>query len=383
MRSKHATTDAPHCAVIGAGVVGLSTALHLLEAGATVSVFERTGIASGASGVQPGGVRQQWGTRANCLMARESFAFYSDFPARYHTVARARLDRCGYLFVASERRSLSQLEANVAVQHDVGIQSELLTPDEAAALVPSLNTAQMLGAAYYADDGYFDRPQAVVEAFAELVGRGGGTIEIAGVRTLERDGQGWRLSLSDGGQISADAVFVAAGPASVEIVAPLGHELPITKEPRYLFYSEHIQERLLEPLVIAVDLGLAAKHLADGRILASDLHASGSLEADQSTWRRRIRAVVTELLPILEYVPLPIVVEGDYDMTPDGQPIVDALEDGLWAAAGFSGHGFMVAPAVGRMLAGATEGRPAPEWAQAVRAGRFDGTPTVAEAQVI
>jgi sarcosine oxidase subunit beta len=369
--------------VVGAGVVGLSAALHLLEAGAEVTVLERTGIGAGASGVQPGGVRQQWGTRANCLMARESSHFYSDFPSRYDTLARARLDRCGYVFVATESASLRQLEANIAVQHEVGIESELLAPDEAAALVPSLNVERMVGAAYCAEDGYFDRPQAVVEAFAEIVARLGGRIEIAGVNRLERNGEGWMLSLTDGNSVTADAVIVAGGHASVGLLTPLGHELPIIKEPRYLFYSEHIQERLLEPLVIAVDLGLAAKQLADGRVLASDLHASGSLEADQSTWRSRIRTVVTELLPILEYVPLPIVVKGDYDMTPDGQPVVDMLEDGLWVAAGFSGHGFMVAPAVGKMIADAIGGGAAPPWAQAVRASRFSGVLTDAEAQVI
>ena len=369
--------------MVGGGIVGLSTAVHLLEAGVDVTVLEGVGIAAGASGVQPGGVRQQWGTRANCLMARESFVFYSDFPDRYKTRAQAHLDRCGYVFVASEPASLRQLEANIVVQHDAGIDSELLTADEAAALVPSLNPERMLGAAYYSEDGYFDRPQAVVEAFAELVPRLGGRIEIVGVSRLDRDGAGWRLSLDNGNSLSADAVVVAGGHASVGLLAPLGHRLPITKEPRYLFYSEHISERLLEPLVIAVDLGLAAKHLADGRVLASDLHASGPLEANQSTWRRRIRTVVTELLPILEYVPLPIVVKGDYDMTPDGQPIVDLLEDGLWVAAGFSGHGFMVAPAVGRMLAAALHGSETPEWAQAVRAGRFSGAITNAEAQVI
>lgn len=384
MRSKHRPTPAgPCCAVVGGGVVGLSIALHLLETGADVTVLERVGVAAGASGVQPGGVRQQWGTRANCLMAKESFAFYSDFPGRYATLAQAQFDRCGYLFAASEPVSLRQLEANVALQHQVGIASHLLAADEAASLVPSLNGERILGAAYCEDDGYFDRPQAVVEAFAEIVARSGGRIEIMGVQRLERKGDGWRLSLDDGSSRTAETVIVAGGHASVDLLAPLGHQLPIEKEPRYLFYSDRIQERLLEPLVIAVDLGLAAKHLADGRVLASDLRASGPIDSNQSTWRRRIRKVATELLPILEYVPLPIVVTGDYDMTPDGQPIVDLLEDGLWIAAGFSGHGFMVAPAVGRMVASALDGAEAPEWAHAVRADRFSAPITDTEAQVI
>jgi sarcosine oxidase subunit beta len=368
--------------VIGAGVVGLSVALHLVESGLRVRVFERTTIGAGASGVQPGGVRQQWGTRANCLMAKESFEFYRDFPTRYDTMARARLDNCGYVFAASEEASLQQLKANIAVQHKAGIPSELLTPEQAAELVPSLNPSQIVGAAYCAEDGYFDRPQAVVQALAEIVSPDA-PIEINGVRRLERNSDGWALHLDDGRSHLSEHVVVATGYQSDELLAPLGHALPIAKEPRYLFYSEHIHERLLEPLVIAVDLGLAAKHLADGRVLASDLHASGSPEENQSQWRRRIHEVVVDLLPILEYVPLPIMAEGFYDMTPDGQPIIDVLEDGLCIAAGFSGHGFMVAPSAGMLVTALINGSERPEWAGAVSAARFANELTQTEAQVI
>ena len=387
MRSKTrpSSSDQASCSVIGGGVVGLSIAFHLIEAGIRVALFERTGIGSGASGVQPGGVRQQWGTRANCLMASESFQFYDDFPSRYQTTAQARLDRCGYVFIATEPASLRQLEANLAVQHEVGIPSQLLTGQEAAALVPSLNPARVLGASYCADDGYFDRPQAVVEAFAELVVRGGGQINLSGVRGLARNGKGWSLELDDGRVHTTDVIIAAAGYDSPQLLSPLGHNLPISKEPRYLFYSDHIRERLLEPLVIAVDLGLAAKHLADGRVLASDLHAAGDPGTNQDAWRRRIREIVVELLPVLEYVSLPIIAPGYYDMTPDGQPIIDKLEDGLWVAAGFSGHGFMVAPVAGQAIAAAINEGPTPAWAQAVRADRFRSpiARAEAEAQVI
>lgn len=381
--NRRSTPARRHCAVIGGGVVGLAVALNLLETGVDVTVFERTGVAAGASGVQPGGIRQQWGTRANCLMARESVGFYAEFPDRYGTLAQARLDRCGYVFIAHQPVSLRQLESNIAVQHELGIRSHLLNAQEAAELVPSLNPDGLAGAAYCSDDGYYDRPQAVVEAFAELVARLGGRLEIRGVATVERNGAGWQLGFEDGASEHAETVVVAAAHESATLLAPLGHHLPIKREPRYLFYSDPIRERLLEPLVIAVDLGFAAKQLANGRVLASDLHATGALDANEARWRRRIRAVAVELLPILEYVSLPIVVAGDYDMTPDGQPIVDRLEDGLWVAAGFSGHGFMVAPAVGRMIAETFDGDAPPEWSNAVRADRFASALEAVEAQVI
>ena len=81
------------------------------------------------------------------------------------------------------------------------------------------------------------------------------------------------------------------------------------------------------------------------------------------------RAGASTLLPMLEFVSLPIVAEGFYDMTPDGQPIIDELDAGLWVAAGFSGHGFMVAPEHGPARRGRTRRRLATGVARR-RAGR-------------
>jgi sarcosine oxidase, subunit beta len=354
--------------IIGAGISGLSIAFHLLERGASVTVLERTGVGAGASGIQPGGVRRQWSTRANCLMASESYSFYREFPERFETRATARFDPCGYVFLADDERTLAGFATAVELQNELGIPSRLLTPAEAVEVVPGLDPAGLAGGATCAEDGYFDRPQAVVEAFAELVVARGGRIEIAEV-AIRRDGEGWRLH----GE-RFDAVAVAAGAESRTLVAPLGFDLPIADESRTLFLGEPIRERLLEPLVIAVDRGIAAKQLADGRVLASDVRSAS---------RARLRMELDRLLPVLQFVPLPIDATGGYDMTPDGQPIVDRLDEGLWVAAGFSGHGFMVAPSTGRAVADGLLGRDLPEWHEAVRADRFGAAGAATEAQVI
>src|SRR5947208_11737791 len=118
----------PDVVVVGAGVVGLSIAFHLAQRGASVTVFDRAGIGAGASGVQPGGVRQQWGTRVNCLLARESVAFYRELDERLGRRVDARLDPCGYLFVAHSPEALAGLRANVAVQNAAGVPSRVVSP---------------------------------------------------------------------------------------------------------------------------------------------------------------------------------------------------------------------------------------------------------------
>src|SRR5690349_34574 len=96
-------------AIVGAGITGLSLAWHLAKRGRSVVIAEREGVAAGASGIQPGGVRQQWSTRVNCELARESAAFYRDIASTISPRAKPRLEPCGYLFTAHTEGELARL----------------------------------------------------------------------------------------------------------------------------------------------------------------------------------------------------------------------------------------------------------------------------------
>jgi glycine/D-amino acid oxidase-like deaminating enzyme len=350
-------------AVVGAGVIGLAIARELTARGVRVAVFERSGIGAGASGVQPGGVRQQWGTTIACRLARESVAFYADADERLHASVPLGFRRCGYLFVAHADATLAHLAANVRVQNGEGVPSRLVSPEEAAELVPGLRIDGLVGAAWCADDGYFDRPQSVVEAFGR-----GLDVRIETIASLKP-----RL---------ADTVVVAAGANTADLLRAVGIELPIEREDRYLFLSEPIRERLLEPLVVSAERSFAAKQLGDGRVLASDLGARGD-EAQQEAWRATVHAGIEELVPALTYVSFPILVKGEYDVTPDHQPLLGRVGDGLYVAAGFSGHGFMIAPAVARILADAVLEEPPDEALAILDVARFEENRPLPEPQLV
>ena len=340
------------CLVVGAGIVGLAVARELTGRGVDVVVLDRAGVGAGASGVQPGGVRQQWGTRVACRLAAESVAFWRDADDRLDSRVPLTLRRGGYLFVAQTGATLDRLAVNVRLQNEEGIRSRLVSPEDAAELVPGLRADSIAGGAWCGDDGYFDRPQSVVEAFSNGV-----DVRRAHVREIRRDGDGWRVDTGDA-VLTADAIVVAAGTDSRAPLAPLGVDLPVVPEDRYLFFSDPIEERLLEPLVVAPELAFAAKHLADGRVLASDLAGRGDPATGRERWRATIRTGIERLLPRLEYVSFSLLVHGVYDVTPDHQPILGPVGDepGLFVACGFSGHGFMIAPAVARITADAVEG---------------------------
>ena len=329
----------PDVVVVGAGVVGLSIALQLSQRGASVTVLDRVGIGAGASGVQPGGVRQQWGTRVNCLLARESMRFYADARELLSMRVDPGFQACGYLFLAHSDGALARMRANVALQNELDIPSQVVAAVEAAELVPGLDIAGVVGGAWCAEDGYFDRPQSLVEAFGAQA-----DVQIGDVLGVEGEGV---VRLANGGELRADAVVIATGVDTPRLLP----ELPIRPEARYLFFSDPIRERLLDPLVVSPERRFAAKQLGDGRLLASDLGAVGDPEVELADWRANVRSAFEELLPQLVFVALPTFVEGIYDVTPDHQAILGRVRDRVWVAAGFSGHGFMLAPAVGRIIA--------------------------------
>jgi sarcosine oxidase, subunit beta len=361
-------------AVVGAGIVGLAIAREVKSRGASVCVLERAGIGAGASGVQPGGVRQQWATRINCRLARESAAFYADAAERLESEVPFRLDRCGYLFVAESAPELERLAEAVRMQNEEGVPSQPVTPSEIGELVPAIDVSAVVGGAWCAEDGYVDRPQSVLAALAR-----GLDVRVHEVRRLRRVGAAWQV-----GPVTASAVVVAAGVDTAALLRPLGIVLPIEPEERYVFLSDPIRERLLEPLVVSSERAFAAKQLADGRVLASDLSARGP-ESNRERWRANVRREIERLLPRLAHVSLPMLVAGAYDVTPDHQPILGPISGhaGLFVAAGFSGHGFMLAPAVARIVADAVMGEQ-PDPALAIfGADRFAANRLVPERQLV
>jgi sarcosine oxidase subunit beta len=236
-----------------------------------------------------------------------------------------------------------------------------------------------------AEDGYFDRPQSVVEAFAEAAGRLSVVVAHGDVRSIEPIGAGWRLRLADGAHGEADRVVVAASVDTPWLLRPLHAYLPIVAENRWLFFSDPIRERLLDPLVVAVDRRFAAKQLADGRVLASDLGVIDADDGDVDTMRRHVRQAAVGLFPRFEYVALPMLVRGVYDVTPDRQAIVGPVpgHEGLYVAAGSSGHGFMMAPEIGRGVAAMMLGQPPGETLAHLRPDRFESGSLSYESAVV
>ena len=339
--------------VVGAGIVGCSVAWHLATRhDARVLVLDRTGVGSGMTGLQPGGLRTQWSSPTTRTLALESRAFYDAISEHLGMPVDLGFQPCGYLFVADTQQTADELARDAENQRADGVEIDVLDAAAVAEMVPSLPAEAVAGATFGPTDGYLDHPGAPVAAFAAAAERAGVTFQQAEVTQVADDGDRPHLETSTG-TILADRVVIAAGADTPGLLSERAAAPPVEWSPKTLFYSNPIPGRLFEPLAVFVDRGLAVKHLADGTVLASDLHLGAVAAGDEARERQRLRHMVTDAIPLMEHVRYPVHVQGRYDVTPDNQAVVGAVDAGqrLWVACGMNGRGMMTAPAIGRLVA--------------------------------
>jgi sarcosine oxidase subunit beta len=336
-------------AIIGGGIIGCSIAFHLAEKGMEqIVVFERKHVASGATGVCPGGIRQQFENEAECRLAQRSMRFFERINDRLTPETPFFLERSGYLFLAETDQLLDRFRKNVSLQNQLGIPSRIVNPDEIAEIAPMLVLDGMIGGAFCAEDGFLEDCDGVTNRMLRCARERGAKLVLQQVVEIRKDGGNWRLSTPTDSW-TAGQVIIAAGVDSSELAAAVGVKLPITPERRRLAYTEPSTERAMSPLTVALERGFAGKQLMNGVFYLGWLGETE--DSDNLTFIERALTAGASLLPTLAELPVRRVVEGLYDSTPDHRPILGEVGEDVFLAAGFSGHGFMLAPAVGEMMA--------------------------------
>jgi sarcosine oxidase, subunit beta len=317
--------------VAGAGAMGASIAYHLALAGADdVVLAERDHVAAGASGKAMGGIRQQFSTAPEVLLARESIRFFEELGPPF-------FDQVGYLFLATTEAGLVALEERREVQRALGVPVEAPSREDVARLVPGLSLDDVLGASFCATDGTAD-PGAVTR---ELVRR---AVEL-GVELREG---------TAAEELDAGTVVVACGARSAEVGAALGVELPVRPLARQLLLTGPVAglpERL--PMTVETETGFHFRRRGEGLVLAmADTEPRWGFDetVDESVYGDRLERLARRFPPAAG-ARVELGWAGLYDMTPDAHPIIGSVADGVYAACGFSGHGFMQSPAVGRAVA--------------------------------
>jgi sarcosine oxidase, subunit beta len=309
--------------VAGAGSVGACIAYHLALLGARdVVLAERAEIASGSTGKAMGGVRQQFSSAAEVRLARESVGFFEELGATW-------FQQVGYLFLATTADGLAELEKRRELQTALGVPVEQVDPRR----VPGLAADDVLGAVFCATDGVADPPALTREVVRRAAALGVEVQERTDARELERD-----------------VLVIAAGASSGEF----GVDLPIRPLTRQLLETEPLEGLPDDlPMVIEAESGFHFRRRDDClRIAMTDAEPRWGFEetVDETVFDDRLERLARRYPPA-EGASIARAWAGLYDMTPDAHPIIGPVGDGLYAACGFSGHGFMQSPAVGRAVA--------------------------------
>ncbi len=341
-------------AVIGGGVVGCAIAWRLGSAGLRVVVLEAREVAAGSSSRGAGGIRAQWPRELEVRLSLESVAFYREGTERLG--APVPFAPHGYLFLAATPVELDELRRRSAVAQRLGVRLAVLDREGLGDVAPGVRRDDLVGGVFGGDDGYGD-PEATTRAFARAARAAGVTIRTGTAVTgaTVRAGRVEALHTAEGA-VPAATVVLAAGAWSGQVGELLGLRLPVAPLRRQLLVTAPVPGvPASTPMTIEATTGFHFRPYGRGLLLASPEGRPhrGFDDAPDPEPVPRVLARAVHRVPALAGVPLAGTRVGLYEMTPDASPLLGrhpAIEN-VVVACGFSGHGFMHAPAASRLAA--------------------------------
>ena len=348
--------------VLGGGVMGTSIAYHLAKQGnVQVALLERKALCNGTTGHSGAIVRQHYSNDFTIRMARDCLAVFQHFDERIG--GDCGFVTTGMIFMVNEQGA-EALRANVKMQQEQGVDTHLVQPEEIEDVAQGYSGTGVALACYEPGTGVAD-PMATTYCFANRARDFGTTIRegvtVTHILTANEHVVGVR---TDGGDIHASRVVIAANVWSVALAQSIGISLPVMA-------TRHPMVALRRPNDFGGRSGLHAVGLdltrdiylrpdSGGMTLIGstenvftpsnpDHYAQGLTEQEIAHFRTKAGGSIPALARAVPRGGW----AGIYDDTPDFHPILDALPgyEGLYGAFGFSGHGFKLSPAVGQWMA--------------------------------
>jgi sarcosine oxidase subunit beta len=361
--------------VVGAGAIGASTAYHLASRGVRVAVAEAfDGPAEGSTGRSFASIRAQWADELNVELSWRSIQAFRDFRETHGIDVGYRPS--GYLFLVPADGWDAQLAA-VGLQREHGVPVEVLDMDAAQRITP-FDTDGIAGATWGPADGVVD-PHLATSAYLQLA-RAAGARVLFGHRVIEivasRAGT-WEVTAGQR-RITATHVVNAAGGWSGELAALAGLNVPVVHSRRNIYSTA--PGALSAQLPMTIDLGTGVYVRTEGpRLLFAAARPDQPEGYDTSVdwpWMESVLQMGEKRFPWLGELPLDRTGcwAGTYENTPDHHGILgeDPAAPGWVNACGFSGHGLMQAPEIGRLTAEQiVDGRITSVNADALRLDRF------------
>jgi sarcosine oxidase subunit beta len=339
--------------IVGAGVHGASAAFHLASRGLRVVIFERWTPAGGPTGRSSAVCRAYYTNTFLATVARDSIAMMERF--QEITGVDAGFRRTGMLFLHPPE-DVNDVEASAERLNALGIATALFDPGRFVQEYPEFDASGIGVAAFERDAGYAD-PHATTDGLfrraVELgaVGRTG-----ARVAALEPSEGGVVVRTDTGTATSCGGVLIAAGPWTAPLAAQVGAELPLTVE-RHVVAT--FRWAGAEPTPAHGDLigGYYFRPEGEDLYLVGPVHPAPLADPDAFDQEiredeiRRLASAVVRRVPQLERSEVHGGWASLYDVSPDWQPVIGEVAPNVFVDAGTSGHGFKLAPALGKHVA--------------------------------
>ncbi|AEH23873.1 NAD(P)/FAD-dependent oxidoreductase [Pyrococcus yayanosii] len=340
--------------IIGGGITGIATAYELAKLGEDVVVFEKRFFGSGSTFRCASGIRAQFTDEANIRLMKYTIERWKKLGEELGHDVHFR--QTGYLFLATSEEEVEAFKENIRLQNKLGVPTKLIDMDEAKEIVPPLNTEPFLAGAWNPEDGKaspFHALYAYKKAAEEL---GVKFYEYTPVVGLERLDGSWLIK-TERGDFKVDVIVNAANAWAPQINAMAGLDVvPIKPIKHQIIKTEPIKRGQIEPLVCPPSWNdsYVIQDGEDGGVMCgTGLEYPSSPDDFTPTYEfaREVLKWVVRIVPALKHVHVVRQWAGHYAKTPDNNPAIGKLAEGFYIAAGFSGHGFMMAPAVGQAMA--------------------------------
>ena len=344
--------------IIGGGVMGCSILHSLAVRGMTDTLLlERDVLGAGSTGRSSSAIRMHYSTEVHARMAWESFKVFRDFGEIVG--GECGYTRTGHLIMAGEDAA-GVFRANVAMQQSVGIETRLVTREEAQELAPSFNLDDCGVIAYEPLCGYADA-SATCASFAQRARDLGARVVLRCPVTEVEISSGKVTAVNTGqGRVSTERVVIATGPWSRRFLLEQGIDLPLEATRHEVVHfrrgpegpayhpggGDIINQIYFRPE--GSDLTLVGNGNMEDVIEDPEIYAQrASAGFIQDIWTRLARRI-----PALADAEFSAGYAGLYTSTPDSHPVMDAVDgiQGLYVCTGFSGHGFKLSPMVGILM---------------------------------
>jgi len=346
--------ESADAAIVGGGVVGCALAYQLARRGVDVVLFEREQLGSQSTGRCAGGVRQQFSGEVNVRLQQVAVQLLKNF--HQETGGHADFRQIGYLFLLTRPEQIADWRGMLEMWHQLGLEeARWVSAEDAHDLVPMLNVEDVLGGTFCPSDGLAS-PADVTAGYAAAARRHGARLkEGVSVTGIEVCGSRVCAVRTTAGDVVTPLVFNCAGAWSSEIGRMAGVEVPVKPYRRHIFVTGEFPDiTRTTPMTVDFATSFYFHPEGDGVLMGMSDRDEPSTFSTDVNWDllERTVQVASHRAPALEGASIRSAWSGLYETTPDHQGILGPVRsvEGFWCACGFSGHGFMQAPAAGLVV---------------------------------